>query len=129
MSRKIDKLVATIAWAAILVVAFATLTSVGFAYSMYFKLGPIFGLQMRAYAHFEHVLAFALLGALFTVTYPRRLLLLLLVVCGSAVVLELAQTLTPDRHGTFIDALEKMVAGITGIMLTKTIQRLWLTRR
>ncbi len=48
---------------------------VGFAYSIYFKLAPmLMGLKMRSYAHFEHVLAVALLGSLFTVAYPRRLL-------------------------------------------------------
>lgn len=130
MSRKnIDRLVAITAWIAILVIAFATLTRVGFAYAIYFKLAPmLMGLKMRSYAHFEHVLAFALLGALFTVAYPRRLLLVLCVVCGGAVMLELAQTLTPDRHGTLIDALEKMAGGATGIMLTKIVQRQWLRK-
>ena len=130
MSRKnIDRLVAITAWIAILVIAFATLTRVGFVYSIYFKLAPILmGMKMRSYTHFEHVLAFALLGALFTVAYPRRLLLVFCVVCGGAVVLELAQTLTPDRHGTLIDALEKMAGGATGIMLTKIVQRQWLRK-
>ena len=130
MSRKnIDRLVAITAWIAILVIAFATLTRVEFAYSIYFKLAPVLHLKMKSYAHFEHVLAFALLGTLFTIAYPRRLLLVLCVVSGVAVVLELAQTLTPDRHGTLIDALEKMAGGVTGIMLTKIVQRQWLAKR
>ena len=129
MSRKnIDRLVAITAWIAILVITFATLTRVGFAYAIYFKLAPILGLEMKSYAHFEHVLAFALLGALFMVAYPRRLLLVLCVVCGGAVVLELAQIMTPDRHGTLIDALEKMAGGATGIMLTKILRRQWLRK-
>jgi len=72
MSRKnLGGLVATIAWVAILLIAFATLTRVGFAYSLYFKLAPmLMGLGMKSYAHFEHVLAFAVLGSLFTVAYP-----------------------------------------------------------
>lgn len=131
MSRKnIGGLVATIAWVAILLIAFATLTRVGFAYSLYFKLAPmLMGLGMKSYAHFEHVLAFAVLGSLFTVAYPHRLLLVLCIVSGGAVILELAQTLTPDRHGTLIDALEKMAGGITGIVLTKIVQRQWLAKR
>jgi hypothetical protein len=66
---------------------------------------------------------------LFTVAYPRRLILVLCVVGGSAVILELAQTLTPDRHGTLIDALEKMAGGAIGIMLTKIAQRKWQAER
>jgi len=50
-------------------------------------------------------------------------------VSGGAVILELAQTLTPDRHGTLIDALEKMAGGVTGIVLTKIVQRQWLAKR
>ena len=131
MSRKnLGGLVATIAWIAILAIAFATLTRVGFAYSIYFKLSPmLMGLGMKSYAHFEHIFAFALLGALFTVAYPRRLILVLCVVGGGAVILELAQTLTPDRHGTLIDALEKMAGGAIGIMLTKIAQRKWQAER
>jgi hypothetical protein len=66
--------VATIAWIAILAIAFATLRRVGFAYSIYFKLSSmLMGLGMKSYAHSEHIFAFALLGALFTVACPRRL--------------------------------------------------------
>jgi len=43
--------------------------------------------------------------------------------------LELTQTLTPDRHGTLIDALEKMAGGAIGIMLTKIAQRKWQAER
>lgn len=51
MSRKNSGgLVATIAWVTILLIAFATLTRVGFAYSLYFKLAPmLMGLGMKAY--------------------------------------------------------------------------------
>jgi VanZ family protein len=81
--------------------------------------------EMRTYAHFEHVLAFALLGALFAYAYPHKLLLVCSVVLGGAVLLELAQTMTPDRHGTLIDALEKMAGGAAGILVASTARRLW----
>ena len=66
---------------------------------------------MRTFAHFVHVVAFAILGALFTFAYPGRLLLVSCIVIGGASLLEIAQTLTPDRHGTLIDALEKAAVG------------------
>jgi len=80
---------------------------------------------MRTFAHFEHVIAFALLGALFSFAYPRRPILVFGIVFGAAVFLEILQTMTPDRHGTLVDALEKMAGGAVGIMIMRTAQRLW----
>ena len=72
---------------------------------------------MQTYAHFQHIIAFALLGGLFTFAYPKRPFLVYCIVFGGAVLLEFAQMLTPDRHGTFIDALEKVAGGAAGILL------------
>ena len=47
---------------------------------------------------FEHLAAFAALGMLFCLSYPRRIILVCLIVFGSAVLLEAAQLLTADRH-------------------------------
>jgi VanZ family protein len=117
------RLITAAAWVAIIVVAYATLTKVGFVYGIYFKLAPLLRHPaMQTYAHFEHVIAFALLGALFTLAYPKRLLLVCCIVLGAAVLLEIAQTLTPDRHGTLIDALEKIAGGAIGIVLVRSIQ-------
>ena len=41
---------------------------------------------------------------------------------GGAASLEIAQALTPDRHGTLMDALEKIVGGAAGIVLVKAVQ-------
>ena len=61
------------AWIAIIAIAYATLTHVGFVYAIYFKLSPfLMRPAMQTYAHFEHVIAFAILGALFGFAYPRR---------------------------------------------------------
>jgi VanZ family protein len=126
MNRKIlSRLIMAAAWVVIIAIAYATLSRVGFVYSIYFKLAPLLrGPEMRTYAHFEHVIAFAFLGALFTLAYPKRLLLVGCIVLGGAVLLEIAQTLTPDRHGTLIDALEKIAGGVAGILLAKTIEYL-----
>ena len=84
---------------------------------------------MQTYAHFEHVIAFALLGALFGFAYPKRTILVCCIVFGAAALLEVLQTITPDRHGTLIDALEKIAGGAAGIALARTVQTLRAKRK
>jgi hypothetical protein len=123
--KNTTRLIMAAAWVAIIAISYATLTGVGFVYSIYFKLAPLLsGPEMRLYVHFEHVIAFAFFGALFTFAYPKRLLLVSCIVLGGAALLEIAQTLTPDRHATLIDALEKIAGGAAGILFAKTIQHL-----
>ena len=62
------------------------------------------------------------LGALFALAYPRRPVLICCVVFGAALILELLQTVTPDRHGTLIDALEKLAGGAAGILIARIFQ-------
>lgn len=126
MKKRITRLAMAAAWIAVIAIAYATLTHVGFVYAIYFKLSPyLMRPEMQTYAHFEHVIAFALLGALFGVAYPRRPILVCCIVFGAAAFLEIAQTLTPDRHGTLIDALEKMAGGAAGILFARIAQRPW----
>jgi len=49
--------------------------------------------------HFEHVLAFVLLGVSFAYTYPHKLLVCCMML-GGAALLELAQTIMPDGLDT-----------------------------
>ena len=63
-----------------------------------------------------------ILGTLFGFAYPHRTLLVCCIVLGAAALLEIAQTLTPDRHGTLVDALEKIAGGAVGILLARKIQ-------
>jgi hypothetical protein len=73
-----QKLAIIAAWASVSVLAFATLTNVGFVYSIYYMLAPLLMWPgMRTYAHFEHVIAFAIFGALFGFAYPRRVIFVL----------------------------------------------------
>jgi VanZ family protein len=116
------------AWASIGIIAYATLTRVDFVYALYYKLFPILmGPEIRLYTHLEHIVAFAVLGAVFTFAYPRRLALACVVVVTSAMILEYLQTLTPDRHGTVFDALEKITGGIIGILIAKSVMHAWHT--
>jgi VanZ family protein len=41
---------------------------------------------------------------------------------GAAVLLEILQTLTPDRHGTLVDAVEKMAGAGLGIILATAVR-------
>jgi hypothetical protein len=120
------RLVTAAAWASIALIAYATLTRAGFIYAIYFKLSPFFMRpEMQTFAHFEHVIAFALLGAFFGLAYPKRIFFVCCIVLGAAGLLEILQTLTPDRHGTWIDALEKMAGGAAGILCVNFIQHRW----
>ena len=65
--------------------------------------------------------AFAVLGALFCLAYPRHVAFVCLIVLGSAVLLEFMQLLTPDRHGRIQDAIEKMTGGAAGIVAGRAI--------
>ena len=123
MNRKIlTRLITAAAWLAIFAIAYATLTRVGFVYGIYYKLSPILmHPEMKTYARFEHIIAFAILGALFGLAYPRRIVLVCCIVLGGAALLEMLQTLTPDRHGTLIDMMEKMAGGAAGIILSQAI--------
>jgi hypothetical protein len=80
---------------------------------------------MQTFAHFEHVIIFELFGAVFCAAYPRRLFLVCCIVFGTAIALELLQTITPDRHGTVVDALDKIGGGAGGILITKAAFSLW----
>src|SRR5215218_2520855 len=112
MKRRISRLVTAAAWIAVIAIAYATLTHVSFVYAIYFKVSPfLMRPAMQTYAHFEHVIAFAFLGALFGFAYPRRLVIVCSIVFGAPALLEILQTMTPDRHGTLVDAFEKMAGG------------------
>lgn len=126
MKRRTTQFVIAAAWIAIIAIAYATLTHVGFVYAIYFKLAPyLMRPAMRTYAHFEHIIAFAFVGALFGFAYLRRPILAFGIVIGAAALLEILQTMTPDRHGTLIDALEKMAGGSAGILVARAARRFW----
>jgi VanZ family protein len=129
MSTNILKMIAIAAWASIIFITYATLAHVGFVYSIYYKLAPLLMRpEMKTYAHFEHIIAFAVVGALFSFAYPRRTILVCCIVFGGAALLEILQTLTPDRHGTLVDALEKMAGGAGGIFLARGILKFGSSR-
>ena len=84
MNRKaVARLIMAAAWIAIFAIAYATLARVVFVYSVYYKLAPLLMRpEIKTYVQFMHVVAFAVLGALFTVAYPGRILIVSCIVIG-----------------------------------------------
>lgn len=92
-----------------MIVAWSTLLAIGFA-----TLSPI-GLRPHlSDVSMERFWAFAAVGLLFGLAYPRHLWLVTFLVGGAALGLEVLQHLTPDRHGRIPDALIKLAGAVAG---------------
>ena len=114
--KTIARFLVVTAWAAMIAVVYATLAHANVVNDIYLRLAPLLMRPDRVtYGFIVHILAFAALGTLFTLAYPRRLVLVCSIVFGGAVALEALQTVTQDRHGTVIDVLEKLAGGLAGI--------------
>ena len=103
------KLIAVAAWTILAFIAYATISPI--------QDRP----TLTTSTSFEHIAAFAVLGGLFCLAYPRHIIPVVLIVLGSAVLLEFAQQLTPDRHGQVQDAIEKIAGGAFGILASLAI--------
>ena len=104
-----QKLINVAAWGLLAFIAYATISPI--------QARP----TLPTSTSFEHFAAFALVGGLFGLAYPRQAALACLIVFGSAVLLELLQLLTPDRHGRVPDAIEKIAGGAVGIAAARAI--------
>jgi hypothetical protein len=102
LNGMIQRLFAITGWLALAFIVFATLSPIGDRPSL-------------AAPHLERFVAFALIGVAFTLAYPHRILLIVVIVVGAALGLEALQLLTPDRHARAADALVKSLGGISGI--------------
>ena len=110
-----QKLFVLTAWAGLAVIAAVTLLPQGFRPHLFSQ-------------RVEHLLAFGAVGLLFGLAYPRRLVLVAAIVLGSAVLLEVLQLVTPDRHANPIDLAVKLVGGTAGLVVAAVITRLWPRR-
>ena len=98
----IQKVSRIIGWLALAFIAYATLS-------------PIDARPTIGNTHFEHFVAFGLVGLALRIGYPKRSLWVAAIVIGSALVLEGLQLLTPDRHARLLDASVKAAGGLSGI--------------
>ena len=83
---------------------------------------------MHVYAAVEHFIVFAILGALLSVVYPNRVLLVCCMVIFGASLLEYLQTMTADRHGTVLDACETIAGGLASVFAVHVVTR-WRSMR
>jgi VanZ like family len=97
------------AWAGFALIVFVTLAPV--------VLRPV----VTPHADLERFAAFAVLGLLFGLAYPHRLMADLSFVVCAAIVLETLQLITRDRHGHLSDVLAKAAGGAFGIGLAMFI--------
>jgi VanZ family protein len=107
--RMFHKLIGLAAWGLLAFIVYATISPI--------QDRP----TLPTSSSFEHLAAFAVLGTLFCAAYPRQIVLVCLIVFGSAVMLEVMQLWTPDRHGRIQDAIEKMAGGFVGIVVGRAI--------
>jgi VanZ family protein len=63
----------------------------------------------------ERAIALAVVGAAFALAYPRRIVLVCVLVLGATVAIEFLQLFAPSRHGRLVDVLVKLVGGSFGI--------------
>ena len=105
-------------------IVYATLAGVGLPYAIYLKLAPWLGHpDIHKYAAIEHLLVFALFGALLAFAFPKRIILVCCIVFFSATLLEYLQTLTADRHGRILDARQKVAGGLLGALAAHITSR------
>ena len=103
-------------------IAYGTLGRAGLPYTIYFKLAPWLGHpNMRTFATVEHLLVFAIFGALLSSAYPGRIIPVCCAIMFVATLLEYLQVLTADRHGTIRDACEKVAGGFLGAVAAYSI--------
>ena len=109
------KLARVAAFAAILLVAFLTLGPVGVR-----SMSPVDPM-------FDRALAYAVIGFLLILSFPRHPWRVVIGVLALIVLLEAAQGFRPDRHGRVPDVIEKTVGA--GFGIAAATGALWMLRR
>jgi VanZ family protein len=112
----ISKLIAAAAWGCLVFIVYATLSSLEARPEL---TGA--GFYKAFFTVLERFAAYAVLGILFYLAYPRNVQFVCLLVFGSAIILELLQIFIPDRDARIIDALEKLAGGAAGIVAARAL--------
>jgi hypothetical protein len=90
-------------------------------------LGPVSVRALSPFAGWDRPLAYAVIGFLLILSFPRHrwraMAGVLVLIAG----LEAAQELLPDRHGRLIDAVEKSIGA--GLGAAAASGALWALRR
>lgn len=101
-----------LAWLLLAGLIFATLSPI--------NLRPISPLPTQI----ERALALALVGFVFALAYPRRIMLVAVIVLGSTLLLEVLQLASPSRHGRILDVAVKLAGGGAGLLAGWLLMRL-----
>lgn len=99
------KLLAAAAWTAFVLIVFVTISPI--------DMRP----SITADSNIERFVAFALLGLLFGLAYPRRLMIDASFIIAAAGALEIFQMITRDRHARAVEALVKAAGGSFGVAM------------
>ena len=99
------------AWLGLIGIVFSTLSPIG--------LRPHVGGP-----NYERLFAFALIGALFGLAYPKHLVRITIIVVGFALGLEILQMIIPGRHGRMFDAVVKSCGAMAGVSVAAMLNRL-----
>jgi hypothetical protein len=79
-------------------------------------------------ANVERIAAWAFLGALFAIGYPKPTFSLVLLLVGAAGLLEFAQLRELGRHGQISDFVVKSAGGVLGLGAVRLAQYFWWKR-
>jgi VanZ family protein len=110
----IQKMTTVAAWACLLFIIYATLTSIN-------ARPELMRDETAVVVVIERFGAYALLGFLFCVAYRNHIRLVCFLVFGTAVALEILQLFAPGRDARVIDAIEKLSGGGAGILTATTL--------
>jgi uncharacterized membrane protein len=105
----LHRLLAIASWTALALIIFVTVSPL--------EMRPV----VTADPDIERFGAFAVLGVLFGLAYPRRLVIDASFVVLAAGVLEAIQLVTRDRHGHLADAFVKAAGGAFGVAVALII--------
>lgn len=102
-----------IGWCAVALVVFATLSPIG-ARPHISHMGP----------QLERFIAYLVAAAALATAYPARKGVILVCIVVGAAGLELAQHFEASRHARILDALVKIMGGVSGLAVAALLERL-----
>lgn len=108
---------ALIGWSAVALVVFATLSPIG-ARPHLAHMGP----------QLERFIAYLVAAAALATAYPARKGVILISIVAGAAGLEIAQHFEASRHARVLDAVVKIMGGVSGLAVASVCERLWSKR-
>jgi VanZ family protein len=89
-----------------------------------FTVGPLGLRPTFGHPNAERLLALAVLGFAFSLSYPRRLLVVLVLLAGALCCFEYLQHFVNYRHGTAHDVAIKLAGAVVGVSCGTVVSKL-----